>query len=1082
MKNVLTKDILRDIKGSIGRFLSILFIVALGVAFFSGIKISPIVMKDTTDNYYDEYNLMDIRLLSTLGLTDSDVDEIEKIKGVDGVLPTYSIDVVSKYKDQEKVFRVHGLPVSNRDSKDKDYINRVKVVKGRLPEKSGECVVEGLEIKDYDIPIGTKLKLESGKEENLDESMKNTEYTVVGQVQTPYYTTHDNEESSIGSGTVSGFIMVPQSDFDMKTYTDIFLTVKGAKEKNTYKDDYFDLVDGVSDNLDAISGSRIDVRYNEVKKEATEKLKDGKKEFEDKKKEVENKLSDAENKLINSEQKLKDGKKQLEAKKIEVSNQIKNGTEEIAKGEKELKVGYKKYEQSKSQFDTNKGKIESDIAAGKAKLNEAKNGMDKIKAGISQLENQLNDENLTEEQRDTILSQIGSLKNDLDYATSEYNKGKRELDKGIAQYESAKSQLASAKALLEANKKKIEVGKENLKSSEQKAKIEFKKAEKELKEAKSKIASGWSEFEEAKTKANDELEKAEKKLKDAEDEVAKLKKPEWYILDRNSLNSYVQYSQAAENIDALASIFPVFFFSVAALVSLTTMTRMVDEQRINIGTLKALGYNQSRIAQKYIVYALSASLMGSVLGIAVGYTAFPFIIYNAYRMMFVVPPAILEFNIPIALGVTVVSILITSLAAYFSCRKELKETPSVLMRPKAPKNGKRIMLENLPFIWNKISFIGKVTIRNLFRYKKRFLMTVLGIAGCSALILTGFGIKDSIKMIVDRQFGAIYKYDMMVTLDNNSKSSSIKKADDYILKDKRITDYQFANLQNGDIEKGNEENKISIYIPDDKEHMKKFIVLKERESQKNVDIENNGVVLTEKLATKLGIKAGDKVELTNEKDKKSEVLVTGVVENYVSHYVYMSKDYYQKVFGREANYNRVFGNVNETSEKNESSVSKDLIKDLAVKGVSFNTGIKENFGDTVNNLNYVVLIMIISAGALAFVVLYNLTNVNISERIREIATIKVLGFHDNEVSAYIYRENILLTVVGTFSGIGIGKLLHRFIMVTLEVDNLMFGRIISPKSYILSIVITLLLGVIVNFAMYFKLKKVKMVESLKSID
>jgi putative ABC transport system permease protein len=296
MKNVLTKDILRDIKGSIGRFLSILFIVALGVAFFSGIKISPIVMKDTTDNYYNEYNLMDIRLLSTLGLTDPDVDEIEKVKGVEGVFPTYSIDVVSKYKDQEKVFRVHGLPVPNRDSKDKDYINRVKVVKGRLPVKSGECVVEGLGIKDYDIPIGTKLKLESGKEENLDESMKNTEYTVVGQVQTPYYTTHDNEESSIGNGTVSGFIMIPQSDFDMKAYTDIFLTVKGAKEKNTYKDDYFDLVDGVSDNLDAISGSRIDARYNEVKKEATEKLKDGKREFEDKKKEVENKLSDAENK------------------------------------------------------------------------------------------------------------------------------------------------------------------------------------------------------------------------------------------------------------------------------------------------------------------------------------------------------------------------------------------------------------------------------------------------------------------------------------------------------------------------------------------------------------------------------------------------------------------------------------------------------------------------------------------------------------------------------------------------------------------------------------------------------------------
>lgn len=1082
MKNVLTKDILRDIKGSLGRFLSILFIVALGVAFFSGIKISPIVMKNTTDSYYDKYNLMDIRLLSTLGLTDSDVDEIEKIKNVDGVFPTYSIDVVSNYKDQEKVFRVHGLPVSNENNKNKDYINRVKVVKGRLPEKSGECVVEGLGIENFDIPVGSKLKLGSGKDEKLVESMKSTEYTVVGQVQTPYYTTHENEESSIGSGTVSGFIMVPQSDFNMEAYTDIFLTVKGAKEKNSYKDDYFDLVDEVSDELDSISGARIDARYNDVKKEANDKLVDGKKEFEDKKKEVEQKLSDAEKKLKDSKRKLKDGTQQLKSKKIEVENQIKNGKAEIIKGEKKLEAGYSKYEQAKSQFDVNKGKIESKITAGKEKLNEVKSGIDKISSTISQLENQLNNENLTEDQKNTILSQISSLKKELTIVTSEYEKGKQELNESVTQYENAKSQLSSSKINLDLNKEKLESAKSKIKSMEQKSKVEFEKAENEMKIAKNKIESGWSELEEAKNKANDELVKAENKLKDAEDEVAKLKKPEWYILDRNSLSSYVQYSQAAENIDALASIFPVFFFSVAALVSLTTMTRMVDEQRINIGTLKALGYSQGKIAQKYIVYALSASFMGSILGIAVGYTVFPIIIYNAYRMMFIVPPAVLEFNIPIALGVTVVSVLITSLAAYFSCRKELKETPSVLMRPKAPKNGKRIMLENIPFIWNKISFIGKVTIRNLIRYKKRFLMTVLGIAGCSALILTGFGIKDSIKMIVDRQFGAIYKYDMMVTLDSNSKYSEIKKADEYISEDKRISDYQFANLQNGDIKSVKDKNKISIYIPDDSEHMKKFIVLKERESQKPVKIEKKGVVLTEKVANNLGVKAGDKVELTNDKDKKAEVLITGVVENYVSHYAYMSKDYYKEVFGRNINFNRVLGNVKDISKENESSISKDLITDLKVKGVSFTTGIKDNFGDTVNNLNYVVLIMILSAGALAFVVLYNLTNVNISERIREIATIKVLGFYDNEVSAYIYRENILLTVVGTFVGLGLGKVLHRFIMVTLEVDNLMFGRVISFKSYMLSIVITLLLGLIVNFAMYIKLKKVKMVESLKSID
>lgn len=1082
MKNVLTKDMFRDIKGSIGRFLSILFIVALGVAFFSGIKISPIVMKDTTDKYYDDYNLMDIRLISTLGLTDKDVDAIRDIKGVDGIFPTYSVDVLSKFKDQEKVFRVHALPTSNKDNKDKDYINRVNVVKGRLPQNPGECVVEGLGNEHYDIPIGTKLSLDSGKDEKLTESMKKTKYTVVGQVQTPYYTTHDNEESSIGSGSVSGFIMVPQSDFKMDAYTDIYLTVKGAKEKNSYKDEYFDLVDDVSDELDSISGARIDSRYKDVKKEATDKLNDGRKEYEDKKKEVEDKLGDAEKKLNDASIQLKNGEIQLKNKKAEAKKQIQNGKNEIIKGEKELEQGYKQYEQAKAQFDANKAQAEAGIAAGKSKLNEAKAGMDNLSSSISQLESQLGNENLTEEQKSEIRARIESLKKELSYLATEYNKGKAELDKAVQQYEGAKNQLASSKATLDAGKKKLESGKANLAKMEKMAQVEFAKAEKQLSDGKKGLKSGKAELEESKLKAKDELEKAEKKLNDAEDEIEKLKKPEWFILDRNSLNSYVQYSQAAENIDALSTIFPVFFFSVAALVSLTTMTRMVDEQRINIGTLKALGYSPGKIARKYIYYALSASLFGSILGLAIGYTVFPFIIYNAYKMMFIVPDLIFEFNITIALGVTVVSILITSLAAYFSCRKELKETPSVLMRPKAPKNGKRIFIENIPFIWDKISFIGKVTIRNLFRYKKRFLMTVLGIAGCSALILTGFGIKDSIKMVVDRQFGAIYKYDMMISFDNDSKPSYIDKINKYVDDDNRITNYQFGSLQNGKIKNKGEEEKLAIYVPDNADKMKKFIVLQDRKTEKPIDLTDKGIVLTEKVASKLNVKVGDKIDIVNAKDKKTKVLVTGITENYVSHYAYMSKDYYKEVFGRKADYNKVFSIVKDTSEKSEDKLSKDLINDLDLSTVSFNTGIKENFGDSVNNLNYVILIMIISAGSLAFVVLYNLTNVNISERIREIATIKVLGFYDNEVSAYIYRENILLTVVGTFVGVGIGKILHRFIMVTVEIDSLMFGRVISLKSYIYSIVITILLGLIVNFAMYFKLKKVKMVESLKSID
>nr|WP_330362595.1 ABC transporter permease [[Clostridium] dakarense] len=561
-----------------------------------------------------------------------------------------------------------------------------------------------------------------------------------------------------------------------------------------------------------------------------------------------------------------------------------------------------------------------------------------------------------------------------------------------------------------------------------------------------------------------------------------MEKPQWYILDRNSHYSYAEYAGCANSIDALAKIFPVFFFSVAALVCLTTMTRMVDEQRINIGTLKGLGYTTGQIAKKYILYALIASLLGSILGLMIGYTVFPIIVFNSYGIMYTLPPVDLVFDVKLAVGVTLTAVLITTVAAYSACFKELRETPSVLMRPRAPKNGKRIMLEKIPFIWNKIGFIGKVTIRNIFRYKKRFLMTVLGISGCSALILTGLGIQDSIQMIVDGQYGSIFKYDMSVILDNNIKNSELTDIEKYIKEENAISDYQFVNNQNGKISLGKEEKSINIVIPKNTDEFKNFVGLKDRKSQKPIELDNKGIVLSEKVARDLNIKAGDSIKLLNSKDKKAEVKVSGITENYISHYAYMSKEYYKEVFKRDIDYNRVLGILNNKSKSVEDSISKRLIGEPGVNGVSFNTGLKENFEDTIKNLNYVVLIMTVSAGALAFVVLYNLTNVNISERIREIATIKVLGFYDNEVSAYIYRENIILTVIGTIVGLGIGKLLHQFIMVTVEIESMMFGRIIESSSYIIAGLLTIMLGLIVNLAMYYKLKNVEMVESLKSVD
>ncbi|MDR0880634.1 MAG: ABC transporter permease [Clostridioides sp.] len=1082
MKNVLAKDIWRDIRKSIGRFLSILCIVALGVAFFSGIKVTPLVMRGTTDKYYDDCNLMDVRVLSTMGITDSDVDAMAKVNGVEGVSPEYSKDLLTDYKEQELVFRVHSIDASSASDKGKNYVNRVKLLDGRLPSGPNECVVGSISHYEEDFKLGTKFKLKSPNSDPISDTLKESEFTVVGKVDTPMYLSYDRIDSDVGKGTLDAYIMVPKEDFNMEVYTDAYLTVNGAKELDTYTDEYEGKVDEVKDKIEDISGARIDLRYAEVQKKANDELDKNKKEYEDKKKEAEDKLATADKEIKDGEEKIISGEKKLNTVKEDTKRQIKEGKEKIAKGESDLKAGYKKYEEAKAQFDATSGSAQSQIDSAKGRLQSAKEQIERLRSSISSLEERLKDDTLSEEERAGLNAQISELKQTLSQAQSQYDEGKSELDSKEAQFVGTKNKLAETKNTLDSNSAKLASEKKKLVNAQVKADDEFAKAEKELKDSKEKIKEGKAEFIKAKQEADDEFAKADKKIKDAEDEINKLKKPEWYILDRNTIKPYVEYSQAATNIGALAGIFPVFFFAVAALVSLTTMTRMVDEQRINIGTLKALGYSSWKIAQKYIIYALSASLIGSVAGIAIGYTVFPTIIYNSYQMMFVVPDSELVFDWPTAIAVTAVSILITTMAAFLSCKKELSEQPSTLMLPKAPKNGKRIVLEKIPFIWDKIGFIGKVTVRNLFRYKKRFLMTVLGIAGCSALILTGFGIKDSIKMIVTEQFGSIFKYDTLITLDNDPKPSELEKMRVYMSSDKKISSFEFANEQNGKIAYKSKDMDISLEVPEDTQRMKKFIALKDRVSQAPIEVKDDGIVLTEKAAKKLGVRAGDTVELTNGKDKVANAKVTGITENYVSHHVYMSEKYYEELYGRRATYNRVYSDMSNTSKESENALSEELIEKLDVKGIVYSAEIKKEFSNTVNNLNYVVLIMIVSAGSLAFVVLYNLTNVNISERIREIATIKVLGFFDAEVSAYIYRENIILTVLGAFLGLGIGRVLHRFIMVTLEVENLMFGRIISPKSYVLSVVVTLVLGAVVNFAMYFKLKNVKMVESLKSVE
>ena len=1109
MRSALNKDFIRDILKSKGRFLSIVAIVALGVAFFTGVKSSPIVMKTSSDKYYDKYNLMDIRLISTLGLTDKDVDDIKNIEGVEGVYPTYSIDVISIYNSTEKVLKVHGLDLNKLNDK-KNYINQLKLIKGRLPQKSGECVLEIPKIKALNYPIGSEISLSSGKDDKLSKSLSKSKYKVVGYVETPYYLSQEKGNSSIGGGVIEGAIMIPESDFKMDTYTEMFLTVKSAKELDTYGDEYSNLVKTVTDKIENMKNKLTTRRYNEVVKKAEDKIqkqedklskakKDfdkGKKEYEENKLKSENEIKEAENKILDASEQIEDGKAQLKNEKKRAFEQIEEGKVKLASAETDLKNGQKKYQTALKKFNSNKKTAESEIKKAESDLKELSNQIDDLKNGNKLIEKQLQNEQLSEVERSELENKLNENLYILSVMQQKYKDGTDKLESSKSELLLGEKKLKETKATLEASEKKIANEKTKLKSSEKLAEEKFKKAEEELSQRENQIEEAKLELKENKAKLKTELNKAKKELQEAEEKIAdgeekikdakkqikKIEKPTLYILDRDSHQSFVEYEGCANSIDALAKIFPVFFFAVAALVCLTTMTRMVDEQRINIGTLKGLGYKTSQISKKYILYALIACITGSILGLAIGSSVFPTVIFFAYGMMYSIENIVYVFSIPIAIGITSLALIIITLSAYMACRKELKETPAILMRPKAPKSGKRILLERVPFIWNRFSFISKVTVRNIFRYKKRFLMTVLGIAGCTALILTGFGIKDSIEMILTGQYGTLFKYDMSLVIQSDMTDKQIYELRKNLSDIDEINKYEFFSYENGDIKVNNTTKEITIVVPENLKKMDKFIHLQDRKTQNPIKLNNKGIVLTEKIARDLGVKAGDEIELINSDDKKVKIKVSNITENYISHYVYISPENYTKLFEKDLDFNRVIGILNNPSVKIEDKLSKKLFDIDTIDGITFNTASKETFHNTIKNLNYVVLIMIISAGALAFVVLYNLTNVNISERIREIATIKVLGFYDKEVSAYIYRENIILTIIGTVVGLGLGTILHKFIMVTVEIQSMMFGRVIDISSYFIAAVLTIVLSLFVNLAMFYKLRNVKMVESLKSVD
>ena len=1353
----LRKEFWMEIRKSKSRFISILLIVALGVAFFSGIQASSPDMRYSGDAYYDESSLMDIKVVGTMGLTSDDVSSIESIDGIESAEGAWSTDVMCGEGQKQKVLHIESI---------NDTVNKLDVQEGRLPEKSGEIFLDSTFASSNEYKVGDKVAL---REEGDSPVLVTTEYTVVGTGRSPLYISFNRGNTTLGTGEVNGFGYVLPEDFDQEIYTQIYVTVHGAKGLTSYTDGYENLIAKIKDRVENIADDRCQIRLAAVKADAQEEINDAQKKLDDGKKEADEKLADAKEELDKGEKDLEDGrkeyedgksqledakteladgKKQLEDAKTELTdgkNQLEDAKAQLADGKSQLESARSQLSSSKSQLDTarsqlddgwsqvnaakaqladgqaqldsaqkqvtsglaeleenqktldeNKAKLAdgkaqieageqqleaakqtlttkqseldqskaeiiagqqqiestrtqlnaqkqqitdglSQVSAGEAQLQDGISALESAKAQLTELQSQLEivrasynaalenpdasqeeidilaaqvsaleeqeaavtqqiqaSEAQIESQRQQLaatrselesglaavengLSQLSQKESELNAGREQITAGQAEIDAGWIQIQEQENTLAASKAEIEAGEQELEKGQKQLKAAKKKlnkaqkeidsnaetlaagqaeldanvAKLNDSEAQyasgleqynsgarqiaeneakltsgeqeiaeneakladgekeiadnekkladgekeitdnekklqdaaKDLKKGEKDLADGKKEYEDAKKDAEDEIAENQQKLDDAKKELEDLEMPEWMVTDREALPEYTDYGDNADRLRNIGQVFPVIFFLVAALISLTTMTRMVEEQRTQIGTLKALGYKKSAIAAKYICYAFFATLLGSVLGMLIGEKIIPYIIITAYGIMYhnVANTISIDYQPGFALIASAASVVCTVGATLFASGKELQETPASLMRPPAPKEGKRVLLERLTFIWKHLSFSWKSTIRNLFRYKKRLIMTVFGIAGSMGLMLVGFGIQDSISDIAAIQYRELQHYDGMVIEDSDATEEEHAELFEYMKENEQIAHCNRVQMTKISAPKGSSNISIYLFVPESLSEFAKDVTLKNRITGETYELTDEGAAISEKTASLLGLKVGDMIPL-KKGDKEYKVRVAVITENYMSHYLYMTPRVYEQTFGEMPEYENIVFTMQEDCKDDLEMAGTRILANPGALSISYTSSLASQVDRMLSTLDAVILVLIVSAGMLAFVVLYNLNNINITERQRELATLKVLGFYDGEVSQYVLRENVILTVLGIMFGAVFGILIHRYVITTVEVDAVMFGRNIKPLSFLYSGILTSIFSIVVNGVMHFKLKTIDMVESLKSVE
>lgn len=1177
-KKALRKEFYMEIRRSLGRFLSIFFIVAIGVAFFSGIRATEPDMRLSGDEYFDDNNLMDVQVVSTLGLSEQDVKALKAVDGIEKVEAGYSVDALCMKNDSQVAVHIMSMLPS---------MNLVTAEEGRLPKASDECALDADFLAECGYEIGDEIQITSGNSDPITDTLVTDTFTIVGSVSSPCYISFGRGSTNIGTGSISGFISVPKESFHMDVYTELYALADGAKELTAFTDAYEEHISDVIGRIEEIKEERQKQRREEIVEDAEKELDDARIELEDAKKEADEKLKDAKAELDDGWQKLSDGKAEISSSEAELENSrraLVSGQEELRTNRETVEANQVELNGKQAELDAQKQEVEKQqesLNIEKAKLEEQQAEADSRREMLKQKQAELDQAKETVAQLQAaneglqakitaltesaaglqtelaiMQSELGSLDPSIpeDAAriaelnasiagkTEEINgvqaqleeaytqaainqavigqiqpeieNGQPQITEGLAALDAAQVQLDQYKEKMNAGQQAIDEGRTQLADGQRQiteGQVQLNAAKAQLDSAQAEIDSGWAqitdgqnqiasaqaeiaenekklsdaqkEYDESKAEADEKIADAEAEIKDAEDEISKIENAKWYIYDRDDLNDYTGYGENADRMRAIGEVFPVLFFLVAALISLTTMTRMVEEQRTQIGTMKALGYNRFSIAGKYLGYACLATAAGCILGILFGEKVFPYIIIYAYGIMYQhMDTYVIPYNLQYALLAALAALVCTMLATVFSCYKELREQAAELMRPPAPKQGKRVFLERISFLWSRLNFTWKSTIRNLVRYKKRFFMTIFGIGGCMALLLVGFGLKDSIFDIGLLQYHELQLYDGTMILNEDAAKEKQQQAIHVLEKDSRVEKTAVSLLKQAKVGNGKKWKDVYLNVAEDKTAFSEFMVFRDRHTKEAYQLDDNGVILTEKMAKELEAEAGDTIFIKDDIKGEIPYTISAVCENYMQHFLYMTETSYEQGYGEIPKYNSVYYSVKEGKEDEIQSVGEDVIKEEGALSVSYTSGIEAQLDDMLGSLNIVIVILVISAGMLAFVVLYNLNNINITERKRELATLKVLGFYPMEVAEYVYRENMILTVLGGFFGIIFGKLLHRFIIVTVEIESAMFGRNIDFSSFVYGFLITLGFSVLVNGVMYFKLKKIDMVESLKSVE